>query len=287
MIPKSIDKSIFFLYNVIEGRKMKEKVIKKEEIEELLEKYKIGKKPLSLVLGWGEVTIIRYLDGQEPDLFHSNILLSIKNNYHEFLKYLEKNKELITPIAYKKAYNQVMKLKLEEDQSNIYLIAKYIIAKMEDTTPLVLQKLLYYIEGFSLALLDNKIFSTRCEAWVHGPVYPEIYTRFKEYQYHSIERKEFSEYTTLTSLSQEKVQLIDEVIKNFGCYSGKILEEMTHQTLPWLKAREGVEIKESSNRKILISDMQGFFKEICYQYQISSPKDISRYSKKMFQRIVK
>ena len=39
---------------------MKDRVITKKEIEEILIKYNIGKKPLSLVLGWGEVTIIRY-----------------------------------------------------------------------------------------------------------------------------------------------------------------------------------------------------------------------------------
>ena len=42
----------------------------------------------------------------------------------------------------------------------MYVIAKHIIAQMEDTTPLALQKILYYIEGFSLALLDKNILLT-------------------------------------------------------------------------------------------------------------------------------
>lgn len=266
---------------------MKERIIKREEIEEILEKYQIGKKPLSLVLGWGEITIIRYLDGQTPNLFHSNILLSIKDNYYEFAKYLEKNKNLITPIAYKKASRKVKEMKKSEDQSKIYLIAKYIITKMDDTTPLALQKLLYYIEGFSLAILNQKIFTNHCEAWVHGPVYPEIYVRFSEYRYHSIDKKEFLDSINSNSLSFEETKLIEEVIKHFGCYSGKILESMTHQTLPWQKAREGISAIESSNHRISTTDMKDFFQEICNQYQIVSPKDISKYSKKMFQRIVK
>ena len=42
-------------------------IITIKEIEEILNKYAIGKKPLSLVLGWGEVTIIRYLEGSTPE----------------------------------------------------------------------------------------------------------------------------------------------------------------------------------------------------------------------------
>ena len=76
-------------------KKMKDRVITKKEIEEILIKYNIGKKPLSLVLGWGEVTIIRYLDGNIPDKLHSNVLFSIKNNPNLLLEYLEKNKKLI------------------------------------------------------------------------------------------------------------------------------------------------------------------------------------------------
>ena len=246
---KMIDKWKKVLYNMNEGSEMKKRIITKEEIEEILEKYQIGKKPLSLVLGWGEITIIRYLDGQIPDSFHSDILLKIKEDYHEFLRYLEKNKELITPLA--------------------------------------LQKILYYIEGFSLALLHRKIFYTECEAWAHGPVYPEIYARFSPYRYHPIEKENFIGEVSLDLLSKEEVQLIDQVIKCFGCYSGKILEAMTHQTDPWLMARGKIEEAEISNHKISTSNMQDFFSKVCYEYQITSLKDIFKYSKKMFQRIVK
>lgn len=266
---------------------MKKGIITKEEIEEILEKYQIGKKPLSLVLGWGEITIIRYLDGQIPDSFHSDILLKIKEDYYEFLRYLEKNKDLITPLAYKKAISKIAELKLEENQSTIYLVAKYVIAKTEDITPLALQKILYYIEGFSLALLHQRLFFTDCEAWIHGPVYPEIYARFSPYRYQPIEKEEFIGVVSLNSLSKEQIQLIDQVIKNFGCYSGKVLEDMTHQTAPWLIAREGIAEEEISNHKISTNDMQDFFTKICLEYQIISFKDISKYSKKIFQRIVK
>jgi len=266
---------------------MKQSIIQIDEIKEILEKYNIGKKPLSLVLGWGEVTVIRYLDGQIPDQFHSDILLKIKEDYHELLRYLDKNKHLITDIAYKKVIGKISELKLEEDKSNIYRISKHIIANMEDITPLALQKILYYIEGFSLALLDKSILSTSCEAWVHGPVYREIYDRFCYYQYHPIDKLEFQEYEVLENFSEQEIKLIDEVMKSFGCYSGKVLENMTHLTTPWIKARENRGADERSDQLIDQKEIQYFFKEICKNYNISSSIEISKYSKKIFKKIVR
>ena len=52
-------------------------IITIKEIEEILKKYAIGKKPLSLVLGWGETTIIRYLEGNTPEKAYSDILKKV------------------------------------------------------------------------------------------------------------------------------------------------------------------------------------------------------------------
>lgn len=44
------------------------------DIENLMKIYKIGKAPLSLALGFGEVTITRYLSGQIPSKEYSDII---------------------------------------------------------------------------------------------------------------------------------------------------------------------------------------------------------------------
>lgn len=43
---------------------------------------------------------------------------------------------------------------------------------------------------------------------------------------------------------------MDSVIKNFCCYSGKILEAFTHMEEPWLKTRRGLSALSHSNRII-------------------------------------
>ena len=51
----------------------KEGLISVSEMELILDKYDIGKRPLSLLLGWGEGTLTRYLDGDIPTKQYSDI----------------------------------------------------------------------------------------------------------------------------------------------------------------------------------------------------------------------
>jgi uncharacterized phage-associated protein len=64
--------------------------------------------------------------------------------------------------------------------------AKYFLAQVsEDAGDLIsnlkLQKLLYYAQGFHLALYDEPLFPEAIEAWTHGPVVPDLYRHYKKY----------------------------------------------------------------------------------------------------------
>ena len=70
-IPGLIDKNIHEVdaqYRAYEG------IVSIDDIEKLMKIYKIGKGPLSLALGFGEVTITRYLSGQIPSKEYSDII---------------------------------------------------------------------------------------------------------------------------------------------------------------------------------------------------------------------
>ena len=48
-------------------------------------------------------------------------------------------------------------------------------------TNLKLQKLVYYAQGFSLAMNGEPLFDALIEAWEHGPVCPILYKKYKTY----------------------------------------------------------------------------------------------------------
>lgn len=260
------------------------KIITVDEIKEILTKYDIGKKPLSLLLNFGETTIIRYLEGQKPDKAHSDILKSILNSPFIMERYLLQNRDKLTDIAFKKAYSKVKQLELSRDNSKIYTISRYVIDKTPDITPLALQKILYFIQGFSKSFLNYNIFNDTCEAWKHGPVYRKIYDSFCYYEYKCIDKFEIEETKKNYNLPDTEKEYIDSIIKYFGCYSGEVLRRMSHFTEPWIKSRKNLSKEDSSHNKIDILDIDKYFSNTYNKYKMESLKDLEKYSTDLFDK---
>ena len=107
-IPGLIDKNI---QEVDEQYRAYEGIVAVDDIEKLMKIYKIGKAPLSLALGFGEVTITRYLSGQIPSKEYSDILRAALSSPSFMEKKLHENKEKIAPAAYNKAMEAATQLK--------------------------------------------------------------------------------------------------------------------------------------------------------------------------------
>ena len=49
-------------------------------------------------------------------------------------------------------------------------------------TPLQLQKLVFLAHGWAFPLLGRQLVDERVEAWLYGPVFPELYLALKRYR---------------------------------------------------------------------------------------------------------
>ena len=265
-----------------------ENIIKTEEINKILSKYKIGKKPLSKLLGWGEVTLIRYLNGDVPSKVYSDQLYKILNDEEYMSKILEENKELITEKAYnnvKKAINQLKETKFQTSiESEIEVISEYIITIGKEITPLSLQKILYYAQGFYKAFFGKFLFEDDCQAWVHGPVYENIYEKYKEFKSANISID--IDYDIEDIIVDEKREILDVIIKYFGYYNGKALEKMSHYETPWINARKGLLPTENSNNIINKEDIKDYFEKVKNKYDMLNILDIKKYSDDQFKRVI-
>lgn len=271
-------------YNVLMVNKEIRKfhgIITIQEINGILEKYNIGKKPLSLVLGLGEITITRYLEGQNPTKENSELLLNIKNNPNLYELYLLTNKEKITEIAYKKSLGKTKQIELSTGKSKLYDSALYIVNSLEETTALSLQKILYFAQCFSKIFINKNIFDDCAEAWKYGPVYKEIYDCFSYYKGNNINYSELLANYEFNLDKDEKTYL-SKIVNIFGCYSGKILREMSHLTDPWIKARVGLSDDENSNRIIEFDDINKFVEKIVKDFKINEIDDLKKYSTSLF-----
>jgi len=257
-----------------------EEIITVEDIERLMKLYNIGKAPLSLALGFGEVTISRYLAGQVPSKEYSDIMLHALASASYMKELLNQNREKIGETAYKKAYTAATQLENLYVAVPVELLAviAYIFSALHEVTPLTLQKLLYYIQGNYAAIYDKPLFDAPCEAWVHGPVYRNVYNLFRDFKYNPIDDDRFVPLKeSALPLTPEAKEVVDRVLDTFGMYSGKVLESITHKEVPWLDARKGFLPDETSHAEISLDAMKAYFKKVDEKYNIRTEDGLRKY----------
>lgn len=132
-------------------------------------------------------------------------------------------------------------------------IAKWLLSIMS-MSPKKLQKMLYYSYSWVLTLtnddinhLDNRLFDNQFQAWAHGPVLPQIYSKYKEYGFNDIDiPKEVDDI----DFPNDILDILKQVIDIYGGYTADELESITHQELPWIDARKGLGPLEAGNKEI-------------------------------------
>lgn len=275
-IPGLIDRNI---QEIDEQYRTYEGIVSIEDIEKLMKIYKIGKGPLSLTLGFGEVTITRYLLGQIPSKEYSDILRTALSSPAFMKRKLQENRDKIAMAAYNKAMEAATQLEnLFSVSDKMLRVISYVFERLEEVTPLMLQKLLYFIQGISYALNKRPMFYENCQAWVHGPVYPEVYDMFRDFKYNPIEDARFAIFEgTEDALTEEERRIIDLVVDTFGEYSGKVLERITHKELPWKLARKGYADTIPSNETILKENIEKYYMEKNDVYDFSSKNGLRKY----------
>lgn len=244
-------------------------IVANEDIKIIMDKYNIGKRPLSIILGLGEVTITRYLsDEYKPNARNSELLYSVLNDPSLYLTYLEKNKDKISSIAYRKSKIAVSKILNLSDEKDELLenVAEYIVENNIETTNLSLQNLLYYCQLFNYVLFGKPMFKSTCTVWEHGLVYKNVYYKYKMNGNNPIES------TNSISIDLDTKELVDAIIDNFGCFSGAVLCYFTHNESLWKKSFD-------INSNIDNSDLKSFANKIKEEYQINDISDIEKYVK--------
>ena len=99
-------------------------------------------------------------------------------------------------------------------------------------SPLRLQKLLYYAQGWSLVLRNKPLFEESIKAWQHGPAVPTVWHAFKQYGSGAIDPQDVPP----AKLDDESKGLIRAVWHAYRGFSAISLREMTHREPPWAKA---------------------------------------------------
>lgn len=118
-------------------------------------------------------------------------------------------------------------------------VANYFLASVDEEagdslSNLKLQKLCYYAQGYCLALRGAPLFPEEIQAWLHGPVVPSLYYKFRQYKADPIPRPEG--FDPSGSLDRGIREILDEVNEVYGQFTASKLRNMTHAEPPWALA---------------------------------------------------
>lgn len=149
--------------------------------------------------------------------------------------------------------------------ANLHDVCDYIILRVcsagSAMNELKLQKLLYYVQAWHLAIFKTRLFDERFQAWVHGPVSRTIYDRFGATKslYSAVELCDVRTDFVCENLSPEAREHIDSVLETYAAFSGSQLEQLTHNEEPWVRARKGY--RESQRCEVEIDEdlMRDFY----------------------------
>lgn len=136
-------------------------------------------------------------------------------------------------------------------------IAEYFIRLANETgsfiSNLKLQKLVYYAQAWHLAIHGEPLFQEDFQAWVHGPVIPELYQKYQSFSWRPIEED------ANPQLSQTVEEFLEEIADEYFSCDSYELEKMTHLEDPWNWARVGLPIDEPSNAIIRKDWMKKYY----------------------------
>ncbi|MFC5359059.1 Panacea domain-containing protein [Azospirillum himalayense] len=104
-------------------------------------------------------------------------------------------------------------------------------------SPLPLQKLLYFVEGWHLAITGAPLFDEEFQAWANGPALPSVYRRMKHFGQGDIPDS-IVDTQPEHVLAPRVIDLIEQVYRTYGGMEPGTLVGMTHiPGAPWEQVR--------------------------------------------------
>lgn len=121
-------------------------------------------------------------------------------------------------------------------KKTVFDVADWFLGK-DSMSPKKLQKLVYYAYAWVLTLmneneddLDIKLFDLRIEAWIHGPLLPELYHEYRG-------KSMIPQKSSVPCFDEDIEDIMEQVWDVYGIYTGNQLESITHKESPWIEAR--------------------------------------------------
>ncbi len=140
--------------------------------------------------------------------------------------------------------------------ASVFDVAASILDKTPSVSHMKLQKLVYYAQAWSLVWDDEPLFPEKIEAWVNGPVVPQLFAvlqgSFKA------DRHKLGDADP-DRLGPPQKDTIDKVLEFYGHRDAQWLSDLSHGEGPWREARKGLLPNERGSREITHALMAEYY----------------------------
>ena len=133
-----------------------------------------------------------------------------------------------------------------------YIFKEYYRVTGELIDEMKLQKLLYFSQRETLAILNKPLFNEEFEGWKYGPISREVRSVFTKYGIN----------TDTEYIKSENKYIINNVILEYGSLASWKLSEISHKEVSWLNSRKDLKDGENGDRKIKLEDIREDAKKV-------------------------
>ena len=133
-----------------------------------------------------------------------------------------------------------------------YIFNEYKRVTEEIIDEMKLQKLLYFSQRETFAILNQPLFNEIFEGWKYGPVSREVRTVFTEDGINA----------QTEDIKSESKYIINNIIQEYGALASWKLSALTHKETSWLNSRKGLKKEENGNVKIKMEDIREDAKKV-------------------------
>ena len=124
-------------------------------------------------------------------------------------------------------------------------------------TNMRVNKLLYFAQGHYFARTGMPLFEDDFVAWQFGPVIREIYQRYNDFGKNPI--NDIDDDYSATSFTQDELDLLIDVSREYGKYSTSELVNITHdENSPWAKQYNST----NKSKKISKNQIREYFSSL-------------------------
>lgn len=260
------------LQNARDQYRIKHQLLTSFEIKEIRNKYKLSQADLSLILGWGEITITRYETKEIQNENYDTVLRSVSDNPYKLYDYFMINKEKFSNAKQAKIAKKIFSVAPNIKETNKYIeeslhkkhfsikeidrgkqeikidrilaVIKSLIDKGIELYKTKLAKLLWYVDTINYKENNQSITGLAYYHMNYGacPLGLDLILDSKSITVEDIEENEYVKYLikdviTDYKLTEKELKAIDIVVNKFNAFTSKEIVEYMHKEKAYIETK--------------------------------------------------